>query len=180
MKKRVFSIIFALFFAGCGVFSGYLIRRQWHYCVELQYKRVPFYGPFAQHLKSEMEKLGYSFTCPAFLPKTSLHFLSTNKNFYMSTFPKRKKFTTYIALVGDCFEAFNFDVLDEYKILLPFNQYQHGYLSQFNYKTAYYPLTENSSNYLLCNTDYYNTKIDMAKYAAWLDTIIQGVDYEKL
>lgn len=123
--------------------------------------------------------MGYSFSCPAFLPSTNLQFIHTRKDYEPIPIPSKDWRKMNIAIIGDCFEAFDLTAIDSYQFVLPINEYHHGYLSQFNYKTAFYAI-HNSGEKILCNTNFAEQNIDVHAYAIWLDAIIQGFKNEKI
>lgn len=173
------QLILIILFVFCGGLCGYFFWWPSHYCLEINAPKVPFYFHFAQQLKKELLHLGYSFSCPAYFPKTSIQFVQVNQNQFWAPEPHTGILQTNIAIIGDCFEMFNVNVFDKYDLLIPINEYHHGYLSQFNYKTAFFPLFH-FDNQTVCNTDYYRHKIDVSAFAAWTDALIQGMNYEKL
>lgn len=175
-RKCIYFIVTIFLFAAMGFFSSRFLWRQFHYCLHIQIPRSPFYALFAQKLKSELEKSGYSFTCPSFFPKTALEFISTNKNQPSAAPMANGMFHTKIAIIGDCSEGFDYPLLDTYDLLLPVNEYHHGYLTQFNYRTAFFPLSKNS----LCNMVFNEKEINVSEYAVWIDKVLQGFLHEKL
>lgn len=178
-KKYIYFILVNLFFCLCGSLCGYFWWHQRHYCLDFQVKDSPFYTVFTQKLQSRMEKLGYSFTCPAFFPRTTLYFIGTQKNVLEDTRPETGLFRTNIAVLGDCSEKLSFEFLDEYHLLLLIHPYHSEYFSQLNFRTAFLPMVADEWRTTFCNTDFYQHSINLSRYANWLDKIIQGALNEK-
>ena len=124
-----------------------------------------------------MKNLGYNFNCPSIFPKTVIDFVYTGKTSWQNRYEKRKK-DVNIALVGDCFTAYDIDFLKEYDYLLSVGEYRFGYLAMFNFKVLHFPIHKDKSQ-TLCQIDYYNAKVDIKNVASRLDDIIQRAGYEK-
>ena len=173
------QLIFCVFFIALGISFGHFLWHKWHYCAEIHAPHALFYGPFAQKLKFELLKLGYSFSCPDFLPRTNLQFVHTRKDYDPIPIPPPDSNRTNIAIVGDCFNDFDLQAFDAYQLVLPINEYHHGYLSQFNYKTAFFAI-HNCLEKNLCQTDFFDSDIDVRSFAVWPHSIIQGLKNDEI
>ena len=169
IKKIYMAVIFVLLL-GIGIYTGNSIYRYYTHCLQINYEKATFYGQFATELKSAMQKIGYSFTCPAYVPKTTLDFTYTgNKTNHRG---KLKKIDINIALVGDCYDAFDIELLKTYDYILPVYEYHLGYLAMFNFKAIHFPIKYIPFN-KWCNTSYKEQEIDIEDVAEQLDNIIR-------
>lgn len=180
-KQNVFSsysnVMKFLFILLCGIGSGEYLWHKWHYCVEINSDHSPFYGQFAQLLKNELGKLGYSFTCPAYIPKTAIRFIYTNKYKYVYPAPEKKHGITNIGIVGDCFESTDLNYIYKYDFLLMTLPYHTGYLSGMGYRVANFKLPDNN-DMLLCDTYKQLSENDIHQAGIWLDNIIQRTRHD--
>jgi len=176
MIQKCKKILLVVFLLGLGIFSGRtLYRLQWK-CLDIHYRHTSFYGMFGKELTRYMQKRGYLTTCPDILPKTIIYFYQTTDS---GTQPKVSSYAhhTKIAFNGDCAKVTDIEYLRKFDILLNNDEYQNGFLSSFNFRTAFFPLEESYDT--LCHSDFDNHQINMPEIAKRLDGLIQGVRHEK-
>ena len=177
MQKKCLKLIFSCGFIGFGLVIGlFLYSLQWK-CLDFVYMHYPFYGGFVKELSEAMQRHGYIMQCPDIMPKTKMYFLQTkHPNVWpeVEINPRHLK----IAFLGDCIEnGIDIAYLHQFDMLLVADEFQNGYLSTFNYRTAYFPL--NDENKKFCATNYQKHLVDIPKLAQRLDNIIQGARHEK-
>ena len=175
MNKLYLKLLLCFGVLGLGLLCGMqLYSLQWK-CLDFSYKKHRFYAPFAQELAQEMQKRGYILQCPDMLPKT-------NVVFYLENYNKPKvvdePHQTNIAFIADCMiTTLDVEYLRSFDAMLNVNEFNNGYLSLFNFRTAYFPLA--NENEIYCDTNYKSNRFNIPMLAQRLDEIIQGVRHEK-
>lgn len=169
--KKIYSIIIVAIIFVAGISTGNYIHNYYTHCMTIRYRKDLFYGRFAVELKKAMENKGYHFMCPAIFPKTVIDFTYTNNQALQSKYEKKAK-DTNIALVGDCYTAFDIDFLKTYDYLLTVNEVSFGYLAMFNFKALHFPIKD-TPNKSICNTRYEEQTIDIDDVAEQLDNIVR-------
>ena len=177
MQRKCLKLIFSCGLIGIGLIIGlFLYSLQWK-CLDFVYKPYPFYGGFAKELSEAMQRHGYILQCPDMFPKTKMYFLQTE---HLNVLPKVDPNPRHlkIAFLDDCAEiGIDVGYLHQFDMLLVVDEFQNGYLSSFNFRTAHFPL--NDENEKFCATNYRKHRIDTPKLAQRLDDIIQGARHEK-
>ena len=176
MKKLGKKIFWGCCFFALGVIFGAVFHKVNFYCVEVVSPKTPFYGVLAQKLSDNLKERGYLTHCPTGFPKTVIHFFNTNgKNdqVKIDTGGNSKN----ILIHGDCLAGTDINYLQNFDVILTADEFLNGFISTFNFRTAYFPITEKYER--LCRTDFDKHKVDIKTLGAWLDEIIQGVRHEK-
>lgn len=175
MVKHGKKIFWGSCFFALGVIFGAVFYKVNFYCVEVVSPKTPFYGVLAQELSEGLKKRGYFTHCPAKLPKTVIYFFNTSgKNDQIK--PERSSKVKNILFHGDCLTGTDIDYLKKFDITLTPDEFLNGFISTFNLRTAYFPVTEKYET--LCRTDFDKHKVDTDTLSAWMDDIIQGVRHE--
>ncbi|MBR5154527.1 MAG: hypothetical protein IKW58_02255 [Alphaproteobacteria bacterium] len=171
MKARVKLFVFLfLILIGWGI--GFYSSAYCAKCLVINAPKNLFYGKLAIDLEKELKNKGYKFDCSELLPKTVIDFTYTNSQNYYHRKTKKRKIDTNIALVGDCFEAFDIDGLKQYDFLLVVAEIRFGYLAMFNFQAVHFPITE--KRYVKhCDTTYDEKEINIIDVANQLDDFIQ-------
>ncbi len=176
-KQKALSLnhaLLVLLFLFSGLGTGEYVWHKWHYCAEINADRSPFYGRFAQQLKAELGKRGYSFSCPAFMPKTAIRFVYTHKDRYSYPMPEKKKNVKNIGIVGDCYLAANLEYLYNFDYILTITSFHNGSFAGLGYRSAYFQLSgHKDGDKLLCNTYETLSEDSIRQAGIWLDDIIQ-------
>ena len=171
LKKNTVMILATVLLA--GIVAGNSIHKYYTHCMAIHYRRDNFYGKLAMELQKAMQKIGYSFTCPAIVPKTVIDFTYTGNRFYQNK-TEKKAGDINIALVGDCYIAFDINFLKDYDYILTVDESRFGYIAMFNFKALHFPIKDRPFE-KLCNTDYETKEIDIDDVAKQLDDIIRRV-----
>lgn len=153
-----------------GISIGYYTRSYCRKCIVINADRDIFYKHLSIELEEKLKKLGYNFDCPNIFPKTKIDFLYTNINSYYQKEYKKREIDTNIALVGDCFDAFDIELLKKYDYLLIVSENRFGYTAMFNFKAIHFPISINP-NIKKCRN--LNVDVDILDTAKQLDDIIQ-------
>ncbi len=168
INKKIKHLIFFLIIFGISI--GYYMSSFCSKCIVINANRDIFYKNLSIELKEELKKQGYKFDCPAIFPKTIIDFLYTNINTYhQKEYPKRK-IDTNIVLVGDCFEAFDIELLKKYDYLLVVSENRFGYIAMFNFKAVHFPISRDQYITKCNNLD---VDVDILDVSKQLDDIIQ-------
>lgn len=170
--KKIYAAVILIIFC-IGVYAGNSLYKYYTHCLQINYKKNMFYGQFAVELKKAMQKLGYNLSCPIGVPQTIIDFTYTGNN-VVHQVSEHKKRNTYIALVGDCFDAFDINFLKTYDYLLAVDEMRFGYIAMFNFRAVHFPIKDRPKG-KLCNTSYDMNKIDIEDVALQLDNVIQRI-----
>jgi len=168
---------FLLFgFLSSGFLLGILLYHLRYHCLELKFAHHPFYGQFAQELKTALRRRGYIFRCPAYFPKTVIYFNQTDFHTPRPEIDKTSPYTKHILFNGDCLQNIDLDYYKQFDAVLNTDELQNAYLAFYNLPTAHFPLKEDKTP--ACHTPYSNREINIKAISARLDMLIQGINHD--
>lgn len=176
--KKVFVFTLSIFIIVLGFCMGRYLLTYQSKCMLIHANKDMFYGGLALDLQKQMEKKGFNFNCPSIFPKIVVDFIYTGKKFKQTEYKKSKRDIS-IALIGDCFMAYDIEFLKSYDYLLSLIEYRFGYVAMFNFMAVHFPIYKDYPK-TMCNATYDSATTNIEEISLRLEDIIERAINDKI